>query len=189
MTDLLTVRRRPANRAQGLLTYGSITIPCAIGRGALTRRKREGDGATPVGTFALLKVYYRPDRIRRPRTRLPAEPIHPLLGWCDQPGDPHYNRPVLLPFAASHEKLWREDHLYDIVVVLDYNLFPPVDGRGSAIFFHLARPDYSPTEGCVAVSRDHMLKILAAVAGDAAMAVEAGQDRARLWKRRWFSAI
>ncbi|WP_408022685.1 L,D-transpeptidase family protein [Stappia albiluteola] len=173
MTELLTVRRRPANKAQGLLTHGSITIPCAIGRGGPTARKREGDGATPLGQFELLKVYYRPDRLRKPVTRLPVEPMHPMLGWCDAPADPCYNQPVLLPFAGSHEKLWREDHLYDIVVVLDYNLFPPVDGKGSAIFFHLARPDYSPTEGCVAVSLAHMLKILASVGKETAMSIEA----------------
>ncbi len=158
--EILTVRPRPANRRQGLLTLGPITIPCALGRSGIGVQKREGDGKTPAGRFELLKVYYRPDRIRRPQTALPGEPLTPTMGWCDDPKHPHYNLPVELPFAAGHEKMWRDDHLYDVVVVLDCNLHPVERGRGSAIFFHLARPDYGPTEGCVAVSNLDMLKIL-----------------------------
>ncbi|MEJ8476310.1 L,D-transpeptidase family protein [Roseibium algae] len=122
--------------------------------------KREGDGATPVGQFELLNVIYRVDRGRRPRTGLPVESMALSDGWCDAPGHRRYNRPVDLPFSASHEKMWREDRLYDIVVVLDCNMHPPVPGRGSAIFFHIAREDYRPTEGCVAVAPVHMRLIL-----------------------------
>lgn len=156
----LSVRPRPANRRQGLLTRGSITIPCALGRSGIRVQKREGDGATPKGRFELLKVFYRSDRLRRPKTGLPCEPLTPDMGWCDDASHPRYNLPVELPFAGSHEKMWRDDRLYDVVVVLDCNLDPVERGKGSAIFFHLARPDYGPTEGCVAVSYPDMLKIL-----------------------------
>lgn len=136
-------------------------------------RKREGDGGTPVGRFELLHVYYRPDRGLPPATLLPTEPLTPASGWCDDPGHRLYNRPVQLPFAASHEKMWRDDRLYDIVVVLDCNLNPAVKGQGSAIFFHIARQGYSPTEGCVAVSPEHMRLILQNIGLGAEMVIHA----------------
>jgi L,D-peptidoglycan transpeptidase YkuD (ErfK/YbiS/YcfS/YnhG family) len=124
---------------------------CAIGRGGIRTDKREGDGATPVGTFALRRVLYRPDRVAPPTTALPTAPLAPDDGWCDAADDAAYNRPVKLPFAPSHETMWREDRLYDVVVVLGHNDDPPVPGAGSAIFLHVAKPDYATTEGCVAV--------------------------------------
>ncbi|MCB1489061.1 MAG: L,D-transpeptidase family protein [Bauldia sp.] len=144
-----------------MLVAGGLTVPCALGRGGIATRKREGDGVTPAGRFALLTVLYRPDRLRRPATALPVAPIRPDSGWCDDPADRRYNRPVRLPYAASHEELWRSDHLYDLVVVLDYNLARPRRGAGSAIFFHLATPGFAPTAGCVAVTEQAMRRILA----------------------------
>ncbi|MEQ8697379.1 MAG: L,D-transpeptidase family protein [Bauldia litoralis] len=146
---------------RGLVRAGSVLVPCALGRGGIGRLKREGDGVTPIGRFALVSVLYRPDRLRRPDTALPVAPIRPDAGWCDDPGDRRYNRPVRLPYPASHEELWRKDHLYDLLVVLDYNLIRPRRGAGSAIFFHLAAPGYAPTAGCVAVSEDAMRRLLA----------------------------
>ena len=128
-----------------------MTIPCALGRGGTTRCKREGDGATPAGRFRLLGCFYRADRRARPPSRLPAAAIRPSDGWCDDPGDRRYNQPVRLPYSARHERMWRDDHLYDVVVDIDWNRARRVKGRGSAIFLHLARPDFSPTEGCVAI--------------------------------------
>jgi len=123
---------------------------------------------TPVGRWPMRHVFYRADRIIRPRTSLSVSPLHPGLGWCDAPGDANYNRIVELPYAASHECLWRRDHLYDVIIVLGHNDVPRSQGRGSAIFMHLARPDYQPTEGCIAVSLSHMMRILAqARPGDA----------------------
>ena len=117
-------------------------------------------------------VFYRPDRLARPKTGLPVSALHPGLGWCDAPGDANYNRIVEAPYPASHERLWRGDHLYDVVVVLGHNDWPRSQGRGSAIFMHLARPDYRPTEGCIAVSLPDMLRILAQVRpGDAVVVV------------------
>ncbi|WP_417671192.1 L,D-transpeptidase family protein [Roseibium sp.] len=163
LPECLEVRALAGNRCRGTLTLGSITVPCALGRSGITVRKREGDGATPAGCFELLNVYYRADRGRRPSVDLPVDMTSPQEGWCDDPEHRRYNRPVDLPFAASHEKMWREDRLYDIVVVLDCNMHPPVPGRGSAIFFHIAREGYSPTEGCVAVAPEHMRLILSKV--------------------------
>lgn len=129
-------------------------MPCALGRAGIVRRKREGDGGTPAGRFRVLAILYRPDRIRRPRTSLPVRPIRRQDGWCDDPGSRLYNRPVTLPHPAHHERIWREDRLYDVVVDLASNRRPAVPGRGSAIFLHVARPGFGPTEGCVAVRRD-----------------------------------
>ncbi len=145
----------------GVAVWGGRSFRCALGAAGIRADKREGDGATPSGSFALRRVLYRPDRLARPETRLPVMPIAPEDGWCDDPADPFYNRPVKLPYAGRHERLWRDDHLYDLVVVLGHNDDPVVPGRGSAVFLHLARPDYGPTEGCVALARDDLLTVLA----------------------------
>ena len=134
---------------------------CALGRGGIVMDKREGDGGTPVGGFALRRVLYRPDRLDAPATGLPVDAIAPEDGWCDDPAHPDYNRPVGLPFSASHEKLWRDDEVYDVILILGHNDDPPVPGKGSAIFMHVARPDYAPTEGCVALALEDLLAVLA----------------------------
>lgn len=134
---------------------------CAVcGKGGVRADKREGDGASPAGTFPLLYAYYRPDRVTAPRSGLKLTPLRPEDGWVDDPKDPNYNRPVKLPYAASHEGLWRTDGLYDIVVVIGYNTDPVVLGAGSAIFLHVARPDMAPTEGCIAVEQRPLLRLL-----------------------------
>lgn len=156
----IIVRPSPADPSRGFLAAGPLTLACALGRGGLTAAKREGDGGTPAGLHRLVSAYYRADRMARPTTRLPLAPIRPRDGWCDDPADRAYNRPVTLPFPASHERLWREDGLYDVVVVLDWNLERPVPGRGSAIFFHLAAPGFTPTAGCVAVTLPAMRRVL-----------------------------
>jgi L,D-peptidoglycan transpeptidase YkuD (ErfK/YbiS/YcfS/YnhG family) len=157
----IIVRASRASPSRGLLVAGALTVPCALGRGGVTRHKREGDGATPAGRLRFLACHYRPDRVAMPVTRLPATPMRPADGWCDDPADRHYNRPVRLPYPASHEDLWREDGLYDILVVLDWNLINPRPGGGSAIFFHVAAPGMTPTAGCVGVTLPAMRKILA----------------------------
>jgi len=157
----IIVRPLPADPLRGLLAAGRLTVPCALGRGGLTAAKREGDGGTPAGALRLLACRYRADRLPRPSTRLPVSPIRPDDGWCDDPADRAYNRPVRLPHPAGHERMWREDGVYDIVVILDWNIARPVPGRGSAIFFHLAAPGFTPTAGCVAVTLPAMRRILA----------------------------
>lgn len=139
---------------------GGNSHPCAIGRGGMTACKKEGDGSTPIGRYRALEVYYRPDRVTRPITRLPIRQISKKMGWCDATFDRNYNREVELPYSASHEKMTRDDHLYDLVVVLDYNIKQRTQGTGSAIFFHLAHPDFRATEGCVAVQERVMRMFL-----------------------------
>lgn len=134
----------------------------ALGRGGVVEaaRKREGDGATPLGAWRLVRVLFRPDRSPPPETALPVAPIAPDDGWSDDPADPDYNRPVTHPHPFSAERLWREDELYDAVVVLAHNDDPPVPGAGSAIFLHCAKPGLPPTEGCVALPRAELLALL-----------------------------
>lgn len=148
----------------GILRWPGGMARCALGRSGVTPAdaKREGDGASPVGPWPMRQVYFRPDRLERPATGLPVEALIPEAGWCDDPASPLYNRPVLLPFPLSHEKLWREDHVYDLIVVLGYNDDPVIPGKGSAIFLHLARDDYSSTEGCIACAKQDLLSLLAA---------------------------
>ena len=144
----------------GRARLGSRSFRCALGSGGVRRFKQEGDGGTPAGSFPLRRLFYRPDRLRRPETALAAQQLTPADGWCDDPADPNYNRHVKRPFWRGHEVMWRGDHLYDLIVEVGYNDFPPVPGRGSAIFIHLARPDYGPTAGCVAFNQADMLAIL-----------------------------
>lgn len=156
---------------RGLLRLGGLRYPCALGRGGRRARKREGDGATPVGCWPLHAVLYRPDHVRRPSTGLTVRALSVAQGWCDALGDRNYNRPVRHPYPASAERLWRSDKLYDVVVVLGYNIRPRVQGLGSAIFMHVARPGFPPTEGCIALSRPHLLRLLERLARGAAVRV------------------
>lgn len=157
---ILRVRPTPGQPTRGTVSFEGRNFPCALGRSGISRFKREGDGATPTGQLTLLRVLYRPDHITHPVTRLPLGRIRPGDGWCDASADRNYNRPVGLPYPASHEAMWRQDGLYDLVVVLDWNMRRRVKGRGSAIFMHIARPGYLPTEGCVALRRADLLELL-----------------------------
>ncbi|MEQ8357485.1 MAG: L,D-transpeptidase family protein [Kiloniellaceae bacterium] len=155
--DLRVALENGRARAQ----WGRQAWRCAIGRGALSRHKEEGDGATPVGRWPLRRVLYRADRHEAPRSAFPCTPILADDGWCDDPANAAYNQPVKLPFAASHERMVRDDGLYDVVVVLGHNDDPVVAGAGSAIFLHVARDDYGPTEGCVGLALPNLLTVLA----------------------------
>ncbi len=170
--SLLRVHPSPLDRRRGRLVVGGASFPCALGRAGITRVKREGDGASPIGRFPLIGGYFRPDRIARPRTGLRLAPTRPGDGWCDAPGDRRYNRPVRLPYPASCEAMWRDDRVYDVVVDIAWNRGPVRPGRGSAIFLHLARPGFEPTAGCVAVDRRVIERILARVG-----------PRTRIWIR------
>ena len=148
---------------EGVLRIGGVAYPCALGRGGIRLDKKEGDGATPIGCFPLRRVLYRADKIAPPETALPLLVIHRTDGWCDDPKDAFYNRRVRLPHAGHCETLWREDGLYDVVVVLGHNDDPVIPGRGSAIFLHVAKPDLAPTEGCVALKFPDLLEALKAM--------------------------
>jgi L,D-peptidoglycan transpeptidase YkuD (ErfK/YbiS/YcfS/YnhG family) len=144
----------------GILTIGTETFRVALGRGGIRLDKREGDGATPAGLLPVRAVLYRPDRLSAPQSAVSTKPLDPSDGWCDDPGHPGYNRLVRLPISASAEALWRDDTVYDIIGVLGWNDDPVDPGRGSAIFLHVARPDFGPTEGCVALALDDLRHIL-----------------------------
>ena len=145
----------------GTAEWRARRIRCALGRSGIAGDKREGDGATPAGTLSLLRGLYRPDRIVPPDTELALAALRPDDGWCDAPEDASYNRQVRLPHGASCEALWRDDHVYDLIVATDFNAAPVAPHRGSAIFLHIARPDYPPTEGCVALAAGDLLDVLA----------------------------
>jgi L,D-peptidoglycan transpeptidase YkuD (ErfK/YbiS/YcfS/YnhG family) len=157
----IVVSQLPGARQRGLLRAGSLEIPCRLGRRGILHAKREGDLGTPAGRFHLAAVFYRADRLARPRSLLPIRPLAPRDGWCDDPASASYNYSVRLPFAARHENLWRKDRLYDLLVTLDHNRRPRVRGLGSAIFLHVAAPDGKPTAGCVAISPAALRRLLA----------------------------
>ena len=150
-------------KTDNALNFQNQAFRCATGKGGFAKDgdKREGDGATPIGIYPLRAVYYRADKFAvPPETGLPLIAIRPDDGWCDDPADVNYNKPIKLPYAARHEKLWRDDDLYDLVVVMGHNDSPVIAGHGSCIFMHIARPDYTPTEGCIALGHDDLLTIL-----------------------------
>lgn len=156
----LIVRSLSHRAVNGVAEIGAIRMPCALGRGGMIHQKREGDGATPIGRWRIEQVLYRPDRVSglySGGTLRHAKPLQETDGWCDEPANCNYNRAVQHPYPASAERLWRADHLYDVIVVLGHNRRPRVRGGGSAIFMHLARlePDggMAPTAGCVALAR------------------------------------
>ncbi len=164
MSRILISRVNPVKSVapyKARLHAGMLTFPCAIGKKGMTYRKREGDGCSPQGqSLRILKMFYRADRVKRPRTHVPAQHIRRSDGWCDAPRDRNYNRPVQLPYAASTESLWREDHVYDIVLDLSWNRYPIQKGRGSAIFMHCSEVGRGGTAGCVALSAEHLHKLL-----------------------------
>jgi L,D-peptidoglycan transpeptidase YkuD (ErfK/YbiS/YcfS/YnhG family) len=162
MTDenVLIVQADSAETSLGWANLGARRWRCTLGAGGVREDKVEGDAATPVGEFPLRRIYFRNDRLVLPKVTLPARPINEHDGWCDDPRAPIYNRLVRIPNEWSHEKMWREDALNDLVVVVGYNDDPPEGEWGSAIFLHLAREDYGPTQGCVAFARDDLLELL-----------------------------
>jgi L,D-peptidoglycan transpeptidase YkuD (ErfK/YbiS/YcfS/YnhG family) len=159
----LVVRRKPAQPTRGVLLAGTLALPVALGRAGIKANKREGDGATPRGTFRLKRLWWRADRQPRPATGLPARRIGPNDGWCEDPSDRCYNRPIKLAPASAADRLARADGLYDFIIEIDHNTRPRVAGRGSAVFIHVARPGFAPTAGCVALEFNSLRRLLARV--------------------------
>jgi L,D-peptidoglycan transpeptidase YkuD (ErfK/YbiS/YcfS/YnhG family) len=168
----LLVRRKPAAPTRGVLVAGPLALPVALGRTGIKANKREGDGATPRGVFRLKRLWWRADRHPRPATSLPARRIDPDVGWCEDPGDRHYNRPVKLPPASKAGRLARADRLYDFIVEIGHNTRPRIAGRGSAIFIHVARPGFAPTAGCVALEIGSLRRLLARIGPRTRIVVE-----------------
>lgn len=157
----LVVRRKPGCPTRGWLTAGPLALPVALGRGGIKANKREGDGATPRGTFRPKRLWWRGERHPRPATSLPVQRIRTDDGWCEDPADRHYNRPVKVAPASGADRLARADALYDFIVEIDHNTRPRVAGRGSAVFIHVARPGFAPTAGCVALNVNALRRLLA----------------------------
>lgn len=156
----ILIRAAAGDPRRGWLTAGAWSAPVALGRGGIRANKREGDGGTPKGTFRPRQLWWRDDRHPRPRTFLPVRAIRPEDAWCEDPSSRHYNQPVRLDRERGGDRLQRDDRLYDFIVEIDHNSSPRIAGRGSAVFLHLAREDFSPTAGCVSMTKSAMLQLL-----------------------------
>jgi L,D-peptidoglycan transpeptidase YkuD (ErfK/YbiS/YcfS/YnhG family) len=159
----LLVRRKPGSATRGWLIAGQLSLPVALGRAGIKANKREGDGATPRGSFRLKRLWWRADRHPRPATRLPVRRIAADDGWCEDPTDRRYNQPIKVPPRAKADRLARADRLYDFIVEIDHNTRPRIAGRGSAVFIHVARAGFAPTAGCVALNAGALRRLLARV--------------------------
>ena len=162
---LSAIRVKPVagNPRRGWLTAGPLTIPVALGRGGILANKREGDGGTPRGSFRPKRLWWRGDRHSRPQTFLPARIITGADAWCEDPNDRHYNQAIRRGEGQGGDRLKRADHLYDFIIEIDQNTKPRIAGRGSAVFLHLARENWGPTAGCVAMRKGAMLQLLARI--------------------------
>jgi L,D-peptidoglycan transpeptidase YkuD (ErfK/YbiS/YcfS/YnhG family) len=145
------IRAKSGNPRQGWLSAGRWHIKVALGRSGIKANKREGDGATPAGRYRPVRLWWRPDRLPRPRTLLPVRPIGVFDGWCEDPFDRRYNRAIRISSGQQGDRLWRSDDLYDLVIEIDHNTRPRISGRGSAVFIHVARAALAPTAGCIAL--------------------------------------
>lgn len=156
----IKIRQCGAHKHNGVLHFGPHHTRCALGAGGIRVDKQEGDGATPAGRYPLRRIWYRPDRLMRPESAFPMVEIAQKSGWCDDIHAPAYNRPIWLPHRARHERLWRQDRLYDVFFEIGYNDAPVERGRGSAIFLHLEKNNFNPTRGCIAVNHASMAFLL-----------------------------
>lgn len=182
LVDRIEVRPLVGDRARGRLTVGGATFRCALGPAGIVSRKREGDGATPRAELAVRRIWRRADKAPRPPAGVEVRPIRRDDGWCDAAGHRRYNRLVRLPFSASHEQMWRADRLYDLVGELGWNARPAVSGRGSAIFLHVARPGFTPTQGCVALAPGPLARVLAMIGPNTRLSI--GRAPRKLRRRR-----
>ena len=144
----------------GYLIFKNLKFRCSVGKSGIKNKKKEGDNITPKGIFKLLKLYYRADKIKKIDTELKKIKIKKNMGWCDDPESRYYNKEIKIPNNFSYEKLYRNDNIYDLIIVLSYNISPTIKNKGSAIFIHIAKDKYLPTEGCVALKKNHLIKIL-----------------------------
>lgn len=171
----IIVQTTDENATRGVLICGGQRYDCALGRSGVTIDKHEGDGKTPVGTYPLRVVFYRADRVARPETGIPVRPLTPSTGWSEDPARDDYNTEIAVPPCAEAapgvDRMTREDHVYDLTVVIGYNDDPPVKGRGSAIFMHVARPGYTPTQGCVALSESDLRAVLRLIDTDSKITI------------------
>jgi L,D-peptidoglycan transpeptidase YkuD (ErfK/YbiS/YcfS/YnhG family) len=144
----------------GYLKYKGLKFKCALGKAGIGKKDKEGDNITPKGTYKIVKIYYRADKIKKISVKLKLITINKKIGWCDDPKSKFYNQEIKLPSKYSHEKLYRKDSIYDIIIVINYNINPIIKNKGSAIFIHIAKKKYGKTQGCIALRKIHLLSIL-----------------------------
>ena len=156
----------------GYLKYKNLKFRCSLGRAGIGKKKKEGDGITPKGKFRILKIYYRFDRIKKFSTNIKKIKIKKNMGWCDDPNSRFYNKLISLPNKDHHEKLYRSDNTYDVLVVLNYNMDPIIKGKGSAIFIHIAKKQFKPTAGCVALNKADLLSLLTTIEKNTKVKIE-----------------
>ena len=144
----------------GLLKYKNLKFRCAIGKAGIKKKKKEGDNITPEGSYKIIRVYYRKDRMKKLSCKFKLNEIKKNMGWCDDPKSNKYNQLILLPTTYSFEKLYRKDNIYDLILVLNYNINPVIKNKGSAIFIHIARKNYKQTKGCISLKKEDLTKIL-----------------------------
>ena len=150
-------------KKSGYLKYKNLKFQCALGKAGIKNKKMEGDNITPKGIFEIIKMYYRADKIKDIRTSIKKIKIKKNMGWCDDPNSRFYNKQIKLPTKFSHEKLYRNDNLYDLILVLNYNTNPIIKNKGSAIFLHIAKNSYKKTKGCIALKKKHLIKIISKI--------------------------
>ena len=144
----------------GYLKYKNLRFRCALGKAGIGKKKIEGDNIFPRGTFSIVKIYYRNDRIKKISSKFRLIKITKKMGWCDDPNSKNYNQLINLPTKYTYEKLYRKDNVYDLLIVLNYNISPTIKNKGSAIFIHVARQNYKKTSGCVAIKKPHLIKLI-----------------------------
>jgi L,D-peptidoglycan transpeptidase YkuD (ErfK/YbiS/YcfS/YnhG family) len=150
-------------KKSGYLNYKNFKFRCALGKNGIEQKEREGDFVTPKGKYKLIKIYYRADRIKKVYSPLKKIKIKKNMGWCDDVNSKYYNKQIKINKKISHEKLYRKDNVYDIVVVLNYNINPIIKGKGSAIFLHVAKKNYNKTQGCIALKKNELLNLVSKI--------------------------
>jgi L,D-peptidoglycan transpeptidase YkuD (ErfK/YbiS/YcfS/YnhG family) len=150
-------------KKSGYLKYKKLKFRCALGKAGIKKKTIEGDNITPKGIFKIIKIYYRPDKFKEIKTLIKKIKIRKNMGWCDDPKSRFYNQQIKLPTKYGHEKLYRNDNLYDLIAVLNYNINPIIKNKGSAIFLHIAKNSYQKTKGCIALKRKHLIEIISKI--------------------------
>ena len=150
-------------KKSGHLKYKKLKFRCALGKAGVKKKIMEGDNITPKGIFRIIKIYYRPDKFKEIKTLIKKIKIRKNMGWCDDPKSRFYNQQIKLPTKYGHEKLYRSDNLYDLIVVLSYNINPIIKNKGSAIFLHIAKNSYQKTKGCIGLKKEHLIKIISEI--------------------------
>lgn len=150
-------------KKSGYLKYKNLKFRCALGKAGIKNKKMEGDNITPKGIFEIIKMYYRADKIKNIKTSIKKIKIKKDMGWCDDPNSRFYNKQIKLPTKVGHEKLFRNDNLYDLILILNYNINPIIKNKGSAIFLHVATKNLDNTKGCIAVEKKNLITLLAKI--------------------------